>query len=341
MLLTLAALWGASFLFMRVAVPSFGPIVLADARVAIAGVALLGYAAAIGARPALRARWRDYLLLGTINAALPFSLLAAAELEIEASLAAVLNAMAPLCGALVGAVWLGQRVTHAAKAGLVLGVAGVALVVGLSPFTIDLPFVLAVLACLAAAFAYGVGANLVRVRFAGEPPLSMAIGQQLAAARRAAAADARSCPLRATPDAVDVACLLALALGSTGVAYLLYFRLLAELGATGGMTVIFVVPVFGVLWGALFLDETIHLATMLGGAVILLSVWLITRFPARRSPPRPRPTRLRPDEPIEDRHAGAVRDADVAVVRLRPANAEPLAVLAEQPADVGDRFEKK
>lgn len=279
MLLGLAALWGASFLFMRVSVPAFGPIVLADARVALAGIALLGYAAAIGTRPALRARWRDYLLLGSINAALPFSLLSAAQLEIEASLAAVLNAMAPLCGALVAAVWLGQRITRAAKAGLVLGVAGVALVVGLSPFTLDLPFVLAVVACLAAAFAYGIGANLVRVRFAGEQPLAMAIGQQLAAAVVLLPL-VPVMPLRATPDAVDLVCLLALALGSTGIAYLLYFRLLAELGATGGMTVIFVVPVFGVLWGALFLGEEIHLATILGGAVILLSVWLITRSPA-------------------------------------------------------------
>src|SRR5215216_3822884 len=278
MLLALAALWGASFLFMRVAVPGFGPLVLADARVAVAGVVLLGYASAIRVRPALRARWRDYLLLGTINAALPFSLLAAAELEIEASLAAVLNALAPLCGAIVGAVWLRRRVTNAAKAGLVLGVAGVALVVGLSPFTIDLPFVLAVIACLAAAFAYGIGANLVQVRCAGEAPLALAIGQQLAAAVVLLPL-LPAVPLRATPDAVDIACLLALALASTGVAYLLYFRLLAELGATGGMTVIFVVPVFGVLWGALFLDEAIHLATVLGGAVILVSVWLITRGP--------------------------------------------------------------
>jgi drug/metabolite transporter (DMT)-like permease len=253
--------------------------VLADGRVAVAGVALLAYATAIGARPALRARWRDYLLLGAVNAALPFSLLAAAQLEIEASLAAVLNAMAPLFGAVVAAVWLGHRVTNAAKAGLVLGVAGVALVVGLSPFTIDLTFMLAVLACLGAAFAYGIGANLVRVRFWNEPPLAIAIGQQLAAAVVLLPL-LPAMPVRATPDAVDVACLLALALGSTGIAYLLYFRLLAELGATGGMTVIFVVPVFGVLWGALFLDEAIHLSTVLGGAVILLSVWLITRTPA-------------------------------------------------------------
>jgi drug/metabolite transporter (DMT)-like permease len=280
MLLGLAALWGASFLFMRVAVPEFGPIALADGRVALAGAALLAYAVAIGARPALRAGWRDYLLLGTINAALPFSLLAAAELEIEASLAAVLNAMAPMCGAIVGAIWLRTRVTLAAKLGLVLGVVGVALVVGLSPFTIDLPFVLAVLACLAAAFAYGVGANIVRVRFSGEPPLAMAIGQQLAAAVVLLPL-LPVVPVHAAPGAVDVACLLALALGSTGIAYLLYFRLLAELGATGGMTVIFVVPVFGVLWGALFLGEAIHLATILGGAVILVSVWLITRAPRR------------------------------------------------------------
>jgi drug/metabolite transporter (DMT)-like permease len=229
MLLGLAALWGASFLFMRVAVPALGPIVLADGRVAIAGVALLAYAAAIRARSALRERWRDYLLLGAINAALPFSLLAAAELEIEASLAAVLNAVAPMCGAIVGAVWLRQPVTRAAMVGLVLGVAGVALVVGLSPFTIDLPFVLAVLACLGAAFAYGVGANLVRERFTGDPPLAMAVGQQLAAAL-ALLPLVPFVPLRATPDAVDLACLLGLGLGSTGVAYLLYFRLLAELG---------------------------------------------------------------------------------------------------------------
>jgi drug/metabolite transporter (DMT)-like permease len=286
MLLALAALWGASFLFMRVAVPEFGPIVLADARVALAGVVLLAYATAVGTRPALRARWRDYLLLGSVNAALPFSLLAAAQLEIEASLAAVLNAMAPLFGALVAAVWLGERVSHAAKAGLVLGVVGVGLVVGLSPFDIDLAFVLAVVACLGAAFAYGVGANLVRVRFTGEPPLSIAIGQQLAAAVVLLPL-VPVVPVRATPEAVDIACLLALALGSTGIAYLLYFRLLRELGATGGMTVIFVVPVFGVLWGALFLDERIHLGTIVGGAAILLSVWLITRFRAPAAAARP------------------------------------------------------
>jgi drug/metabolite transporter (DMT)-like permease len=112
----------------------------------------------------------------------------------------------------------------------------------------------------------------------------MAIGQQLAAAAVLLPL-VPIVPVRSTPDAVDIACVVALALASTSIAYLLYFRLLAELGATGGMTVIFVVPVFGVLWGALFLDEAIHLSTIAGGAVILASVWLITRSPA--PPPVP------------------------------------------------------
>ena len=279
MMIALAAVWGVSFLFMRVAVPSLGPVVLAGARVAIAGLALVAYAAlSDGSLPVLRGRWRDWLIFGTVSAALPFALLSAAELEIEASLAAVLNAMAPLFGAVVAAVWLGERFDVGARIGLVLGVVGVALVVGLSPVSVDLPFAAAVAACLAAAFAYGIGANMIRVRFADEPPLSLAIGQQLAATVVLLPL-IPAVPVRATPDAVDLACLAGLALASTAFAYLLYFRLIAALGATGGMTVIFIVPFFGVLWGALFLGETIHLATIVGGAVILVSVWLITRRP--------------------------------------------------------------
>ena len=280
MMLVLAAVWGASFLFMRVAVPALGPVVLACARVALAGAVLVGVAlVSAGGWPRWRGRVRDWLVFGAVSAALPFALLAAAELEIDASLAAVLNATAPLCGALVAAVWLGERFSAGARLGLVLGVAGVALVVGLSPVRFDVAFAAAVLACLAAAFLYGVGANMIRVRFADEPPLALAIGQQLAATLVLLPLVPLS-PVRSSPDAVDLLCLLALAVLSTSLAYLLYFRLIAELGPTGGMTVIFIVPVFGVLWGALFLGEAVHLSTVAGGAVILASVWLITRRPA-------------------------------------------------------------
>src|SRR5688572_8404849 len=177
LLLALAALWGASFLFMRVAAPSFGPIVLADARVLLAGAALVLYAVAQrppGARRGsggdgdegmargIWSRRRDYLVLGAVNAAVPFALLSAAELEVEASLAAVLMAVAPLAGAVVAAVWFGQPITAVKAAGLVLGVAGVALLVGLAPVRLDATYLLAVGACLGAALAYGVGANVAR-----------------------------------------------------------------------------------------------------------------------------------------------------------------------------------
>jgi drug/metabolite transporter (DMT)-like permease len=278
LLLLLAALWGASFLFMRVAVPEFGPVVLADARVALAGLALLAYAAAVGRRHALRPQWRAYLLLGAVNAALPFALISAAELEIEASLAAVLMAMAPLTGALVAALWLGRPVTRRDVLGLLLGVVGVALVVGLAPVEVDGPFVLAVLACLGAAVGYGVGANLAREHFAGEPSLAMAIGQQLAAAVVLLPV-VPFVPVREAPGLADVACLLGLALASTSLAYLIYFRLIAELGATGALTVTFLVPVFGVLWGALFLGEALHLGTLVGGAVVLASIVVVAGRP--------------------------------------------------------------
>ena len=141
MMLVLAAVWGASFLFMRVAVPALGPVVLACARVALAGAVLVVVAlVSAGGWPRWRGRVRDWLVFGAVSAALPFALLAAAELEIDASLAAVLNATAPLCGALVAAVWLGERFSAGARLGLVLGVAGVALVVGLSPVRFDVAF---------------------------------------------------------------------------------------------------------------------------------------------------------------------------------------------------------
>jgi drug/metabolite transporter (DMT)-like permease len=314
LLLVLAALWGASFLFMRVAAPAFGPIVLSDARVALAAAALVAYAAVArwavarrgrgamtpaGAADAGRggaaaaspgARRRDYLLLGAVNAAIPFALLSAAELEVEASLAAVLMAVAPLTGAVVAAVWFGQPITAAKAAGLVLGVIGVALLVGLAPVRLDATYLLAVTACLAAAFAYGVGANLARERFAGEPPMAMAIGQQLAAAVVLLPL-VPFAPVRATPDLADVLSLVGLAVASTSLAYLIYFRLIAELGAPSALTVTFLVPVFGVLWGALFLGEDLHLGTLAGGAVILLSVGLATGALSTAGRLRARPAR--------------------------------------------------
>jgi drug/metabolite transporter (DMT)-like permease len=283
LLLVLAALWGASFMLIRIAVPALGPVALAGIRVVLAGLALLAWAAAIRALPRRTRRRRDYLLLGAVNAALPFALISAAELELTASTAAILNAMAPVFGAAVGALWFQQRIGEARGAGLLLGVAGVTLVVGLSPVELSLPFLLAVAASLGGALAYALGATLVKQRFAGESPLTLAIGQQFAAAAVLLPLIPLA-PVREAPDAGVLAATAALAVACTSVAYLIYFRLIAETGPTSALSVTFLVPVFGVLWGALFLGEEIHAGTVIGGATILAGVLLVTgtrrRLPA-------------------------------------------------------------
>jgi drug/metabolite transporter (DMT)-like permease len=295
LLVVLGALWGASFLFIAVTVDALGPIGVADARVVLAAVALLAYAALTSGVPALRARWRDHLLLGLVNVALPFALISAAELELPASLAAILNATAPLGSALIGAALLGQRLRARQGVGLVVALAGVALVVGLAPLELDLAAGLAVGASVLAALSYAVAGHLTRARFAGVPPLALSIGQLVAAAVLLTPLLA-VVPPDAAPTGGELAAVLALGLACTAVAYLIYFRLIAEVGATSAITVTYLVPVFGVLWGTLFRDEQVTLGVLAGAALVLAGVLLVTR-PARgtagraRSPSAPATSR--------------------------------------------------
>jgi drug/metabolite transporter (DMT)-like permease len=215
-------------------------------------------------------------VLGALNAAAPFTLIALAELELSASMAAVLNAATPLFAALVAATWLGERITPLRAAGLTGGILGVAIVVGLAPVRIDAAYLAAVAASLLAAVAYAVGGHFVKRRFSTEAPATLALGQQLAAAAVLLPFLAAAPPSRAPTVGVALA-ILALALVCTALAYLLYFRLIIEVGATSGLTVTFLVPVFGVAWAALFLGEQIHAGTLLGGSIVLLSVGAVTR----------------------------------------------------------------
>jgi len=287
MLLVLAAMWGASFLFIAIAVDDLGAIGVAEGRTVLGVAGLLVYAAAVGRLPSLRQRWRAYLLLGAINAALPFALIAAAEVTIPASIAAIVNATAPLFSAVGAAIWLGQSLTRRGIGGLALGLAGVALVVGLAPIDLDGKTLLAVSASLGAAALYAVGGHLTKLRFAGVPPLTLAIGQLTAATILLVPALGID-PPQHTPGAGPIAAVTALGLLSTGVAYLIYFRLIEETGATSALTVTYLVPVFGVLWAALFRGEEITAGMLVGAAVVLMGVLLVTGTSLRRSPaPQP------------------------------------------------------
>ncbi len=286
-LLSLAALWGGSFLFIRVAAPVLGPVALAAVRVTLAGLALLGYAAAAHTVPTFRGAWRRYVLLGTLNGAIPYTLIAVAELRLTASLASILNALTPLCTAVVAAVWLRESLTAKRIAGAVLGIVGVAVLVGGSALPSDVGTALAVGASLLATVSYGLAAVYTRVAFRGLPPLALATGQQIGAAIVLVPLAIPVTVAMAPPlnlSAGLAAAIVALALLSTSVAYLLYFSLIASVGPTGAASVTLLVPVFGLVWGAMFLHETLRPGTLVGLAIVLASVALITglRMPTSR-----------------------------------------------------------
>lgn len=274
-LFVLSALWGSSFLFMRIAAPALGPVLLIELRVLIAGLALLAFALATRSLPEFRSRWKHFLVIGVINSALPFVLIATAELHITASLAATLNATTPLFGALAAALWLGERLTWGKGVGLLLGLLGVAVLVGLGPVALTPAVWLSIGASLLGALSYGVAAVYTRRNMKGAPPLALALYSQLLAAGVLLPGVPFTWPGEA-PSGVVVASVLALALLSTAVAYLLYFGLIQRVGPTKATMVTYLSPAFGILWGAALLREPLSVWTFVGFGLILVSVALIT-----------------------------------------------------------------
>lgn len=281
-LLCLGALWGGSFLAIRVAAPEFGPFALIDLRVLVAAAVLLLVAGFSRQRLTSWSRWRDFLLLGAVNAAAPFTLIAFAELRLTASLAAILNATTPLFAALIAAIWLRDVLTPRKIGGLLLGLAGVAIVVGLSSLPQDGATFLAAGASLLAALSYALGGVMVKARFSGTPTLTLAVGQQLGAGIVLLPFAATHLP-SAAPSAAAVLAMLFLAIGGTALGFLLYFYLLARTGPSNTLSVTLLAPVFGVLWSALFLAEPIGISTLFGLAIVLAGVLLAASRP-RRAP---------------------------------------------------------
>ena len=277
----LGALWGGSFLFIRVAVPALGPFLLVELRVGLAVAALFLYALAVGSMPKIRGRWKSFLVLGFFNAALPFSLISAAEIHLTASLAAILNATTVMFSAIVAAVWMGDALTTRKAIGIVLGIFGVSVLVGWDPLPLNGAVLLAVAAMLLASLSYALGATYAKRSFSAIPPVGMAIGQLGGATVLFLPLAAVSFPERA-PSTVVTLSMLGLAFLSTAVAYLIYFRLIENVGPTSTLTVTLLVPVFGLLFGVLLLDEPFGFGTLAGLGIILTSVVLITGIAPRK-----------------------------------------------------------
>ena len=269
LLVTLAALWGGSFVFMRVAVPAMGPVPLTFVRVTLAALVLFSLAAARRSVPDMQSRWRGFGVVGLVNSALPFVMICFAEQTISASTAGILNATSPFFGAIAAAIWLGDSLTARKIGGMALGPAGVALLVGLQPEPLTLTTVLAVAACLAAALCYGLGGVYAKKQMQDVPSFALACGSQLSAAIVLTPV----LPFVSVPGPVTswiVFNVVALAVASTAIAYLIYFRLIADIGPSRALTVTFLIPLFGVLWGYLFLGEAIT-ANMLAGGVLIVA----------------------------------------------------------------------
>lgn len=280
-LITLAAIWGASFLFMRLGAGEFGPVALAAVRVTGATLVLLPLLAAHGQVGALRRHWRSIFVVGALNSALPFLGFSYAALSISAGLSSIFNASTPLWGALIAWAWLHEKPTLPRTLGLAIGFAGV---VGLAWEKASFKpggSGWAIVACVVAAMLYGLSANFTKKRLQGVPPLALATGSQLSAAVLLALPALWWWPAT-MPSARAWAMVGLLALLCTGLAYLLFFRLIAHVGATNAISVTFLIPAFAVLWGWVFLAEPLTMAMAAGCAVILLGTALATGLLAPR-----------------------------------------------------------
>ncbi len=294
-LLLLAAIWGGSFLFMRMLVPAFGPVAMAFVRVAGAALLLLPLLLLRGQWPALRDNWRPMVLLGLTNSALPFLLFGYAAYTLPAGLAAIFNAATPLSTALIAWLWLGDPLTRWRSAGLALGFAGVAGlafyksidVSSLQGLQLDHNTALAVAACLAGTLFYGHAGCHAKRYLPGVPAMAMAAGTQTAAALALLGPALLTWP-QVNPSLRDWTMAVALAVLASGVAYMLYFRLITHIGPTGAASVTFLVPVFAAGWGALVLGEAVTLPMLIGGAVILAGTALVIGLlPRRQAAPPP------------------------------------------------------
>ncbi len=270
--IALAALWGASFLFMRIGGHEFGALPTAGLRVAVATLFLLPILLWRGLGPQLAQHWRKVLFVGIFNSAIPFVCFTYALLSISTGLSAILNASVPLFGALVAWLWLGDRPHRMRMLGLVIGFVGVSMLAwdkaSFKPDASGLSSGWAVLACLLACVCYAIAASFTKRYLGGLPALVTAAGSQLGAALFLVLPALWFWPQQ-TPGAGAWMAVLALGVLCTGVAYILFFWLIENIGPARALTVTFVLPVFAVIYGLIFLGETVSLWMLLCATIII------------------------------------------------------------------------
>jgi drug/metabolite transporter (DMT)-like permease len=288
-LLLLGAIWGASFLFMRIAAPSFGPVALVEVRMLIGGLFLLPLLALRGRLGALRDHGGRIALVGVLNSTVPFLLITYAMLTLTTAMGSVLNATVPMWTALVAALWLREPPRPSQWVGLAVGAAGVLVLVGdrldFDPAGAGWEETVAIGAALAGMLLYGVSANVAKRTLAGVPTLATATGSQLVAAILLAPAAVFFWPPR-PPSLGDWLAAVVLGVVCTGFAYVLYFRLIDRIGAMRAANVTYLIPLFATIYGMAFLAEPLTPRLLAGGAIVLAGTALALGVASRL--PRPR-----------------------------------------------------
>jgi drug/metabolite transporter (DMT)-like permease len=279
MLVALAAIWGSSYLFIKVGVDDgLSPAFISFARLMLGALVLVPIAVRSGALRGLRGNGRTVAFLGLVQTAGPFFLIALGERWISSSLAGILVASSPIFIALL-ASWLDreERSSGLQLVGIGTGIAGVTLLLGIDVGTGGLELVGALLVLLAS-LAYGVGALALKRRLGGAQPVAMAAGAVSAGAAYLLVPALATFPT-AAPSLAATASLIALGVGGTGVAFLLYFTLIAQVGPARASVVAYLAPGFAVLYGVTLRDEIVTVWTLLGLALVLGGSWLASRRP--------------------------------------------------------------
>lgn len=279
-LIALAAIWGSSFLFMRLTATALGPAVLIEARVALAALFLFIASLYLKRRLPLLKYNKHFFIIGLFNTALPFLLFAYAAQTLNASTLSILNSTAAIWGAAISVIWTKELLTKKATMGLLVGVIGVVILVGWDAARIGNNALLPILAGVLAAACYGIASNYTKTA----PSISSfdnAHGSMWAASLLVLPM-AIVMPVREVPTPDMAFSVIALGVICTGVAYLLYFKLISEIGAASALSVTFLIPAFGILWGYLILDEHVGWNTLVGTVLILSGITMVTGFSLRR-----------------------------------------------------------
>ena len=282
-LLSLAAIWGASFLFMRIIAPVIGSLPTAFFRVSIAAVGLLIILGLMRISWDFKGKLKTVMLLGVINSGIPATLYSVAAQVLPAGYSSIFNATTPLMGVLIGGLFFHERLTGAKLGGVFLGLFGVGVLTRAGPVAFDMALLMGAVACLLATTCYGFAGFLARRwldQAGGLDSRLSALGSMLGATLFLLPLFGYSVisqPPASWGGWSVWLSLLGLGLGCTAFAYIIYFRLLSSIGPVKSMTTTFLIPLFGVLWGALFLDEPLSMAHIYGGVLIALALWLVLK----------------------------------------------------------------